>query len=280
MRRSPRRVAPLLPLLLLFAWTSGAHGSELTFSARGVRQEALTPEKLSELAPAIDLRVYEPHEGRERVYRGHPVQQLLTAVHGEAWKKAELVLFTCADGYQPIVAVRKLERHQAILAFAAEGDPAFRLINKLQGDEQVPLGPYYLVWDNLSQPELKAEGGIDWPYQVVALDLIRFADRFPKMAPPENASAAAQRGFVAFQRHCMACHTINGEGGVKSIELNYPVSVTEFLDDKWLRRWIRDPQGIRFNSRMPPLGPGLADRERTIEDVVQYLKAMSRKKQL
>ncbi len=69
---------------------------------------------------------------------------------------------------------------------------------------------------------------------MTTIDLISFSERFPNMSPPKNSSEKAKKGFLAFHKYCLSCHTINGEGGEKSIELNYPVSVTEYIKASWL----------------------------------------------
>jgi mono/diheme cytochrome c family protein len=59
------------------------------------------------------------------------------------------------------------------------------------------------------------------------VDLVRFADKAVKLAPPTTAKQDAKEGFALFRKTCLACHTLNGEGGQTSgVELNRPVSVT------------------------------------------------------
>src|SRR5262249_20581424 len=159
-----------------------------------------------------------------------PFDALLTKIYGDKWKAAEEILFTCADGYQPSVPVAKVKDYSAYLAVARKGQPEFTMTNRFQNNQKVELGPFYLVWDNISRPALKDEGASDQPYQVVGVDLIEFKDKFPAMAPilVKGIDAnAAKRGFLAFRKHCITCHTINGQGGNKGPELNYPVSVVE-----------------------------------------------------
>jgi cytochrome c1 len=47
------------------------------------------------------------------------------------------------------------------------------------------------------------------------------------------------------------------------------------MKEEWLRKWIDDPTSIRFAPRMPPLNPQLPDRERIIDEIVMYLRAMA-----
>jgi cytochrome c2 len=251
---------------------------ELVFKKRGEVVKKLSLDQIEKIIAPKTVTVFEPHESENRQYRGFPVDKLFTAVYGDDWIKTEEILFTCSDGYEATIPSSQFRKYSSYLAYAIPGRKEFTLINRLQNNELVELGPFYLVWDNIHNPELKAEGGSGWPYQVVAIDLIDFADRFPNTAPPKNSPDEVKNGFRAFRQYCMTCHSINGEGGTKSVELNYPVSVTEYIKEKWLYRWIDNPQSIRYNTTMPALNPQTKDRHRLIKDIIAYLKAMKSNK--
>ena len=223
----------------------------------------------------MEAKVYEPHEHAERRYRGFRTVDLLREVFGPDWLNSDEVVFQCADGYESVVPVERLKNHPSYLAFESPGRP-FRLMNRAQGKEDVALGPYYLVWGNLEDHALRKEDGAYWPYQVVSVELIRFEERYPKLVPPKNASKSVRRGFEVFRTHCMTCHSVNGQGGKKGIDLNAPVSVTEYWKEVWLKRWISDPAKMRPGTAMPPLDPQMPDRQRALEDVVRYLRAMAK----
>lgn len=275
----------LLGLFVLFSAFSGAKAATVpepfafVFRDHGKQIRTMTRDEIARAAAPVDVKTFEFLENGERSYKAVPFAALLTNVYGERWKNAEEILFTCADGYQPSVPVAKVAEFSAYLAFARNDQKEFTLVNRMENSAKVELGPYYLVWDNLGRPELKADGAMDQPYQVVALDLIQFADRFPGLAPKADASAQAKRGFLAFRRSCLSCHTINGEGGAKvPVELNYPMSVTEYWDVKALKQWIGKPQSVRYNATMPPYNPEAKNRAQAIDDVVAYLQAMAMQK--
>ena len=73
----------------------------------------------------------------------------------------------------------------------------------------------------------------------------------------------------------MACHTINGEGGGKASELNYPVSVVEYIKPEYLTRWIENPASIRYNTLMPALAMEIPNRAMVTQEIIAYLRAMS-----
>jgi cytochrome c2 len=262
----------------LFLSPNIVSSQELVFKKRDEVVKRLSLDQIEKIIAPKTVTVFEPLELENRQYRGFPVDKLFTAVYGNDWMEIEEVLFTCSDGYQPSIPSSQFREYSSYLVYASPDKKEFTLINKLQNNELVELGPFYLVWDNINNPELRAEGASGWPYQVVAIDLIDFSDRFPNTAPPKNSGDEVKNGFIAFRKYCMTCHSINGEGGTKSVELNYPVSVTEYMEEKWLYRWIDNPQGIRYNTTMPPLNPDTKDRNRLIKGIIAYLKAMKNNK--
>ena len=234
----------------------------------------LSVSELDALAPAVPLKVFEIHERTERIYRAFPVRPIFDKVFGKNWEKVQEIMFTSVDGYQPSVPVAKFLAHDAYFAFAHENGAPFMMTNTLQNNEIVQLGPLYLIWDNINSKALLESGASDMPYQIKSVE-IKVVALFPSMAPPANASAKAQRGFAHFRKYCMACHTINGEGGAKAPELNYPTSVVEYVKPEYLKRWIENPQAIRYNTAMPGLAKEIPNRGKVSEELIAYLKAMS-----
>lgn len=246
---------------------------ELTFKNKGNPVAKLSLDGIKKRVAPQAVKVFEPHEKKIREYVGFPMSALLTAVYGDAWKRSEDILFTCLDGYQPTLPVKSFIDFAAHLVFERPDQAAFKLFNVGQ-NEEVELGPFYLVWDNLAAPGLKSGGAYGWPYQVTTIDLVRFHDRFPNMIVPE-APEPVKQGFVAFRRYCMNCHSINGDGGKKGIDLNFPQNVTERYTDDWLRKWIDNPRSLRPQTTMPALNPDAPEREQKIESILTYLKFMA-----
>lgn len=270
--------AVLAAVSILAAAAFAADDTPVSFSVRGKPVAQLSLADMEQKVPATRITVWEPHEDKNVTYEGFDIGKLFAAVYGDHWREIDEVLFTCVDGYQPVLAMDRFTRARGLLAYRRLDQAAFTVQNRFEGGKSVPLGPFYLVWDNLSSPELRAQGGNGWPYQVVGVDLVNFADRFPKTSPPEDASDEAKEGFLAFRENCMSCHTINGEGGDKGPELNYPMSVTEYLSDAWMHQWIKDPRSVRYNATMPGFA-SRPDPDSLIDDVLAYLKTMARHKQ-
>lgn len=232
----------------------------------------------TELLPkASPVEVYEPHEQVNVSYQAFPTREVFDKIYGPAWRKAEEVVFTCSDGYQPSVPVKDILVHPSFLALGRTGaQPGeFKLTNKLQANEIVTLGPLYLIWDNIKDKALRAEGASQWPYQIVSIDLVRFQDRFSAMAPGKNASPQVIEGFLQFRKSCSNCHRLNGVGAEKAPELNFPVNVTEYYREEFLKRWIDKPQSIRWQSPMPPFNPDHPNRKQAIDAIYSYLKHMA-----
>ncbi len=266
----------LATLVLSFSpFARNALALEITFKSHAKLVKTLTLEELMKKAHVQSVKLIEPHEMISREYVGFSANALFTAIYGPKWMKAEEVLFTCLDGYQPSIPVSRFLKYKGYLVFKRADSGRFRVTNKLQDDEKIELGPLYLVWDNRHDAYLKMMGANDWPYQITSFDLIRFSDRFPKMAPSQGSKAAVKRGFVAFRQFCMTCHSINGEGGKKAMDLNFPKSVTQIHNDAWLRKWISNPTSLRPGTTMPALNRALPNRATTIHDIILYLKAMA-----
>ncbi len=236
----------------------------------------VTRESLQKITAPESITVWEPHEKVEVTYVGYRAVALFDALSNKEWRKHEDVVFTCLDGYQAVVPASRFTQHDAFLAFARSDNPEFTLINQLQGNEKVALGPYYLVWDNREKPDLKAEGGHGWPYQVKSVSFLNEEERFPRIAPPKGSPPPVRRGFVAFQKNCFTCHAVNGDGGNKSIDLVHPFSPVEYWREPWLKRWIVNPSELRPATAMPSLSLPGKDGEKVAADIIAYLKAMVR----
>lgn len=237
--------------------------------------KTLTLSDLTTVVPAVSLKIFEIHEKKDQIYKAYPARALFNKTFGKEWQKAEEIVFISMDGYQASIPVTKFLSHDAYFAFAHDDDSSFTMTNILQNNEVVQLGPLYLIWDNMKSKVLLEDGASDMPYQVKSIELTTFATRFPNLSPPAKASAEVRRGFLHFRKYCMACHMINGEGGGKAPELNYPTSVVEYIKPEYLTRWIENPSSIRHNTLMPGLPQEIPNRTKVTKEIIAYLKAMS-----
>lgn len=249
--------------------------SSLHFARHGESVDTIDLEGLRRIAGARTLRVFDPYENGEVAFEAIPFRAVLDSVYGPDWRSEEEILFTCRDGYQPTVPTQRFLAHAAWLAFARADGSDFAIAKHESGRRQsIDVRPYYLVWDNLDDETLRQDADYGWPYQVVGVELIRAADRFPEMVPPAGASDEAKAGFGAFRIHCSRCHAVNGEGGTIGQELNDPVNPLDYRSAEWLRSWIDDPSAILPTARMPRLNPALVNREQVLDQLIRYLDAM------
>ncbi|MBW2420047.1 MAG: c-type cytochrome [Deltaproteobacteria bacterium] len=270
-----------VPTLLGLALLAGAgHGEPdaagtLTFARRSEPVATRNLDALRQATTPATLSVHEPYEGGVVVFEALPFARVLDAVYTPSWRSEEEILFTCSDGYQPVIPVQRVLAHRAWLAFDRVDDEGFTILKRESGSvKRVELGPFYLIWENLDDAQVRQEADYGWPYQLVGVDLVRRQDRFQRMSPPPAAPAEALAGFAAFRVHCSKCHQLNGEGGSIGPELNAAASPVEYRDPAWLRAWIEDPGRIRPGSRMPALNPALPDRAQVVSDILAYLETM------
>ena len=260
--------------LLVFVPISSALGStpQLTVLDKSGKAVSFTPLEMQKKFGAEKITVMEPHELRKVEFIGVALDKILDEAFGPEWKQQDELLFTCVDGYQPSIPIQNFTTGRAYLAYGRTDQKDFTVHNKLQNEKKVPLGPFYLIWQKQGNNDVW--GASHWPYQVAKMEFITFKEKFSHLYPKEKTSAKVNRGFVVFRNKCINCHTINGQGGKKGVELNYPASVTEYIKKDWLKKWIRSPRSVRYSSTMSDF-PG-SDEE--LDAVIAYLEAMSRHK--
>ena len=135
----------------------------------------------------------------------------------------------------------------------------------------MPLGPWYLVWDNISNPALLAEGAGSWPYQVTEIDLVSVSDA---ALLPEGFDIRFREGAELVRTHCLTCHKVNGFGGAK-FEGNLAKIVKRYSEEGFLRL-VLTPASVRRGATMPALSDRLPEpeRRRIAGIIFDYLKAV------
>jgi cytochrome c2 len=223
-------------------------------------------------SPAV-VRVWDPFEQAEVAFDAVPLQAVLDAGLGTGWRQRQDLLFVAKDGYTAPLPVARLLAKPAWLAVARAGGKPLQLQPKAGG--QIDAAPYYVIWDSLSDAELRQEGDHGWPFQTVRIDVADLAQRYPKLQLPATASPAATRGAAVFTGWCLPCHALGGQGGSVGPELAEPIGVVHVWQPRWLAAWIDDPAKVRRGAKMPapPLPAG--DRQQHITDVIAFLQAVS-----
>jgi hypothetical protein len=225
-------------------------------------------------AHPMTVTVVEPHESTPghsvaAAYLAFPAPVALAAALGPDWAtKARAIEFRALDGYVSYVSVARLTGGKAYLAFArADGRP-FAVDNVAQNQNDVPLGPYYLIWDNRNDPDLIAKGDQDWPYQVADVSFAPDADAALR---PAGIDPSLEAGLVSAKDNCLTCHKVNGYGGNKAA--GDLAVVARGMSRSDLVRWALDPSAVDRRTTMPALTPNAPEPERrkVADSIYEYL---------
>jgi mono/diheme cytochrome c family protein len=265
-------MASLISILLcLFSLQSAA----FPVSFKGVNEV-----KDQNPAPSLhSMRVMDPYEKTEIEFEGYLLQEVFDLVYGTDWRKlahSYQLRMKCLDGYEVKIPLIRVLEHRALLAIRRVGHNDFAILKKdLKPEKLTSLSPAYLVWENLSDRVIRAEGDFGWPFQwtEATLEPLGLGDTIP--VPKKGASPAAVRGFSQFKAHCLKCHSLGGVGGKVGPELHTPRNVTEYWRKELLVEWILNPASFRVPNGMPPLAPDHPKRAALARDLVEYLKSIS-----
>ena len=227
--------------------------------------------------PPQAFAVYEPHlsVGDRHVtirYVGYPAVDVFERLLGQGWQaRGEPVEFRALDGFVSRLPVRRFLKEKAYLVFARQDGAPFTVNNIQQNEKNVPLAPYYLIWDNIANPALIAEGARNWPYQATVINLVTLSD---KALLPKGLDPRFRPGAALVKTHCLQCHKVNGFGGEKFegnlAELAKALERADFL------RPLLVPAAEREGATMPALSDRLpeAERQRIAGAIFDYLKAV------
>ncbi len=228
-------------------------------------------------SPPGTVTVYEPHlsVSDEHVavdYVGYPAVDVLAHLFGADWHaQAETVEFRALDGYVSRIDSARFLAEGASIVFARGDGSPFTVDNLAQNQTGVPLGPYYLVWDNVGNPALLEEGARNWPYQVAEVNLVNLSDA---ALLPEGLDARFHEGAALAKTHCLNCHKINGYGGEK-YEANL-AEVAKVYEESAFVRLVLAPLSVLEETTMSPLSERLPEpeRERIARALFDYLVAL------
>lgn len=204
-------------------------------------------------------------------FQAIPMAELLEGVPEDAYIQA-----VALDGFAADIPARILLNtdDSAAKAWLAIEDPAqpWPKLSETKGS----AGPFYLVWTNPDASGIVPE---QWPYQVGTFRRVgSVEERFPGLVPDDNIeeNSPVRLGWATFRVHCMVCHRVNGQGDARmGPDLIKPFGVTEYIQPKFLRIYIRNPQSLRDwpAAKMPAFTPDvLSDEE--LEGVLAYLDYM------
>jgi mono/diheme cytochrome c family protein len=240
--------------------------------------ELPSPERLSSsVGEPVNVSVFEPNlsQGEEPVaieYVAYPAVEIFALVLGEDWRsRTAAIELRALDGYISRIESSRFDSYPAYLAFARADGADFSVDVPSQNQTDVPLGPYYLIWDNRQHPELLPEGGRYWPYQV---DRIEPFYGFGDILTPATLEPEYLEGARLAQDHCLTCHQIRGVGG-ELLPIDLALVARAYQPDQF-SRWLLEPSAVNPGTNMPPLRPQSEqqERERMARAIYDYLRQL------
>ena len=265
-----RVLAVLIMCIVALAGTRIAFADEAYLSLTfGDRTERLSR---TELLSSPDLRVIDvpANTGNQRPmsYQAIPLADIISK------PTSEYVQFMAADGLVANIPSDLLygpsQPWLAIESPQAPWPPLRR--------DGLSAGPFYLVW---LMPEKAGILQEQWPYRIISISEVPALEkRFPALLPKTSANSLEQRGLRVFLNNCSTCHKLNGAGDASAgPDLNAPYNPTEYFQEPFLRKLIREPASVRdWGQRtMPGFSPSvLTDSQ--LDDLLTYLRQMARQR--
>ncbi|WXL24046.1 c-type cytochrome [Ectopseudomonas mendocina] len=261
---------PLLALLCLLT-VSPLIAAELTIELDQRRTQLGTEELLKHPNLQTIEIVDDVSYKRTMHYRAIPVADLLDGL-----APGDHLQVRATDGFAAELPAAPLLSKTGSKAWLAIEDPANPWPRISQRTPSA--GPFYLVWENPAASQIGPE---QWPFQVASIkQLAAVSERFPNLLPDQAADSSVSAGFEQFQKNCLACHKLNGEGDAQfGPDLNLPYNPTEYFSGDFLRQYIRNPQSLRqwSQGKMPGFAENVLS-EQALSDLISYLKHMAGRK--
>lgn len=250
-----------------------AHAAELHLELLDASTRVWTSDELLMHPDARTVRVSsDVAYKKDMSFTALPLADLLVGLRPEHFVQTKAL-----DGHAgevPAELLFMLDGGRAWLAIEDSQDPWPKLPNK-----QGSAGPFYVVWTDVDSERINSE---QWPYQVTTIRLSETSakDGYRNLRPADDAPADVQAGLGHFERVCLPCHRLNGDGGSElGPDLNVPYNPTEFIVPEFLNRLIRDPQSVRLwpEAQMPAITTEMLE-DAELEQVLAYLRHMSGRK--
>lgn len=264
--------------LALFAFTvfiflprlAGARNPDpsIEFQIAGKPLNAFTLTDLKSRLEPQRIELYDIEYGKTKRYEGFPLGDILRLAFGENLKSGEYtdVAFIALDGYNAVAALSRIREPGGYIVYSDLDSGKWEPVGK-QGTDP---GPFYLVWTGKGQTPVNE---YPWPWQIAAVNLMRFQDQYPLVFPKGAAAdSAAYKGYELFKGRCVRCHSMNGEGGKVGPDLNAPKSIVEYRPAYMIKEFIKHPSRYRY-THMPD-NPDLTESD--LDALLAYFHYMKK----
>jgi mono/diheme cytochrome c family protein len=261
----------VLVAILLALGLRVAPAATLEFLSDGAVVRRLDADALERDCGARDIEVDDPYYERQKRFRACPLGAVFEAGFGAPATRlqGEDVVFRALDGYAKVATPARVAEDGGFVAFRdldrPEGFTPF-------GRSATDPGPFYVVW---IRPAQRDTHRYPWPYQLAAIEVTNVRARYPHTVPSGVPDTdAAWRGYEIHRGECMACHSVNGEGGTVGPDLNIPQSIVEYRPEAQLKAYIRNPAAFRYGAM--PSHEHLSPSD--LDALVAYFRAMKDRK--
>lgn len=140
------------------------------------------------------------------------------------------------------------------------------------------VGAFSLVWLGSSSGKISKE---KWIRNISKLEIVTEKDETQSIKLPNiKLNKDQENGFNVFRENCAGCHSLNLNGQLNiGPDLNYPMNPLEYFTVATFKKFVRNPENIRYfkNSKME--GFDVSDiSEEELENLVTFMKVMSNHK--
>ena len=120
------------------------------------------------------------------------------------------------------------------------------------------------ILGHLADPEMIAPGLRPPPAsglrQLEARAVLAYVHKLRAGIPPPQIPSEQRTAFDLLATRCMACHTVNGDGGKEGPDLTHAAKRPDRTAE-WFERWITDPSAVKPDAEMPAFGGRITDAE-------------------
>ena len=272
MRKSFPAVRVLIILTsAFFAARTLAVEPDLEFRLGGKFAAKVSLVDLQDKIKSHRVRFFNVLMNKDKTYEAFSLKDVLNFAYQTTWVSDHYsdIAFIALDGYEAVSSLGKLHEDGGYLAFRdLDINKGWEPI----GDKKVDPAPFFLIWTGKTQTPTAA---YPWPWQVVAIDLLRFEDQYPAIVPKgAPIDSSAYRGFELFRTRCLRCHAMDKNGGKIGPDLNAPQSIAAYRSKHMIKEFIKNPSKYRY-SQMPD-NPDLSDLN--LEDLYHYFRFQMERK--